>query len=200
MLLVKTGKGLRGIMASGVALSPSHEARHWNSESESTTTRFVQVRFERLADYTKGEILRIHNQEDLGFNPQSSGCRLPEGRASALLARFHAYIAAPTPVAEDIQLQTRAKRASISLSLRYSVFERDAYTCRYCGRSAPEVILHVDHVITQVEWREQFTDLLSPQIVNGVNLQGVNDPLNLRTSCADCNLGKGRRSGTLSLS
>src|ERR1043165_859598 len=65
------------------------------------------------------------------------------------------------------------ERKSISKSLRFEVFKRDLFKCKYCGRAAPEVVLHVDH--------------LNPVIAGGTN-----DILNLLTSCADCNLGKGR--------
>lgn len=58
-----------------------------------------------------------------------------------------------------------------SLRLRFAILERDAFTCRYCGRKAPDVELHVDHVVA---------------IARG----GTNEPENLVTSCADCNLGK----------
>ncbi|MDR2617300.1 MAG: HNH endonuclease [Treponema sp.] len=27
------------------------------------------------------------------------------------------------------------------------MFKRDKFTCQYCGRSAPDVILNVDHII-----------------------------------------------------
>lgn len=59
-----------------------------------------------------------------------------------------------------------------SKTLRYEVMRRDAFTCRYCGRSAPDVKLHVDHVLP-------------------VALGGRDDASNLTTSCADCNQGKG---------
>lgn len=52
------------------------------------------------------------------------------------------------------------------------MFKRDHFTCVYCGRSAPEVVLHVDHVLP-------------------VSEGGTNDIGNLVTACADCNLGKG---------
>lgn len=69
---------------------------------------------------------------------------------------------------------TKKKRAAISKRLRFEVFKRDSFTCQYCGRSAPDVVLHIDHV-------------------NPVASGGEADILNLITSCLDCNLGKGAR-------
>ena len=67
-----------------------------------------------------------------------------------------------------------AKRKAIPQKVRFEVFKRDNFTCQYCGRSAPDVILEVDHI--------------NP-IANG----GDNDITNLITSCKDCNRGKGVR-------
>lgn len=49
--------------------------------------------------------------------------------------------------------------------------ERDNFTCQYCGLKAPNVELHVEHIIP-------------------VSEGGTNDELNLIASCSDCNLGK----------
>lgn len=68
----------------------------------------------------------------------------------------------------------KPKRQSISKKLRFEVFKRDNFTCQYCGRMAPDVVLEVDHI--------------NP-VANG----GKNDILNLITSCHDCNIGKGKR-------
>jgi len=65
-------------------------------------------------------------------------------------------------------------RQSIKKSVRFEVFKRDSFTCQYCGKAAPDVVLHVDHI-------------------KPVSKGGENDLLNLITSCADCNLGKGAR-------
>lgn len=65
-----------------------------------------------------------------------------------------------------------AKRKAISKKVRFEVFKRDSFTCQYCGKAAPDVILHVDHI-------------------DPVSRGGGNDILNLITSCADCNGGKG---------
>lgn len=66
------------------------------------------------------------------------------------------------------------KRKSMSKKLRFEVFKRDKFQCQYCGRIAPDVILEVDHVLPVVEG-------------------GDNSIMNLRTSCFDCNRGKGKR-------
>lgn len=69
-----------------------------------------------------------------------------------------------------------AKRKSISKRERFAVFERDSFTCQYCGRKAPEVHLEIDHI---------------RPVCDG----GTNDISNLITACAECNTGKGGRYG-----
>lgn len=66
------------------------------------------------------------------------------------------------------------KRKAISVKVRFEVFKRDKFTCQYCGKKAPDVILHVDHL-------------------NPVAKGGKNNIQNLITSCVDCNFGKGAR-------
>lgn len=60
---------------------------------------------------------------------------------------------------------------AITKKTRFEVFKRDSFTCQYCGRSAPDVILHVDHI-------------------QPVSKDGGDDILNLITSCVECNQGK----------
>lgn len=60
---------------------------------------------------------------------------------------------------------------TVSKRLRYEILRRDNHTCRYCGRSAPEVRLTVDHVLA-------------------TTLGGTDVPANLVAACADCNSGK----------
>jgi HNH endonuclease len=68
----------------------------------------------------------------------------------------------------------RPAREPISKKLRFEVFKRDSFTCQYCGRKAPDVILQCDHIKPVAEG-------------------GASDILNLLTSCVDCNSGKGAR-------
>lgn len=65
-------------------------------------------------------------------------------------------------------------RMTISSRLRFSILERDGYRCRYCGRSAPQVVLHVDHI--------------HPRSKGGTDAEE-----NLVTACEGCNLGKADR-------
>ena len=39
-----------------------------------------------------------------------------------------------------------AERKPIPKKLRFEVFKRDRFTCQYCGRMSPDVILEVDHI------------------------------------------------------
>lgn len=63
------------------------------------------------------------------------------------------------------------KRKSLSKKIRFEVFKRDKFTCAYCGRKAPDIILEVDHIAP---------------VAKG----GDNNITNLITSCIDCNRGK----------
>lgn len=62
-------------------------------------------------------------------------------------------------------------RPMMPQGLRFDVFRRDNFCCRYCGRSSPSVTLEVDHVVA---------------VSNG----GTDDIGNLVTACTDCNRGK----------
>ena len=62
-------------------------------------------------------------------------------------------------------------RKALSKRMRFEIFKRDGFTCQYCGSKPPRVVLRVDHVLA-------------------VAAGGGNEPINLVTSCFDCNAGK----------
>lgn len=64
-----------------------------------------------------------------------------------------------------------AERENIPKQLRWKIYARDAFTCRYCGRKPPDAVLHIDHV-------------------KAVMRGGTNEETNLVTACQDCNLSK----------
>ena len=170
-----------------------YKNRHWNGKD--TGTLYIQVRFDRLTDYTKGEILLVNDREDFGFVAQKSGCLIKkEEKATNLMERFYAYAAAPI-IAPKLNISpSERNRRHLSVKKRYEILDRDAHTCRGCGRSAPDVVLHVDHTISQHDWKARFGTFLGIQTIEGVEYSGVNDPKNLLTKCQDCNLGKGKKS------
>ena len=61
---------------------------------------------------------------------------------------------------------------AVSKRTRFEIFKRDNFTCQYCGRTPPAVVLEIDHFVAQA---------------NG----GGDEEENLLTSCFDCNRGKG---------
>ncbi|MCH8822098.1 MAG: HNH endonuclease [Planctomycetes bacterium] len=62
-------------------------------------------------------------------------------------------------------------RKSIPKGVRFDVFKRDSFKCQYCGATAPDVLLEIDHI-------------------KPVSKGGTNDITNLITSCQACNTGK----------
>ena len=63
---------------------------------------------------------------------------------------------------------------NLSKSLRFEVLTRDGFRCRYCGATAQDARLHIDHVEPRAKG-------------------GSDDLENLVAACADCNHGKGDR-------
>lgn len=61
---------------------------------------------------------------------------------------------------------------AVGPKLRFDVFKRDDFTCRYCGQKTPKVILECDHIIPRAEG-------------------GTDEIENLVTACWACNRGKG---------
>jgi hypothetical protein len=60
----------------------------------------------------------------------------------------------------------------IAPKVRWAILSRDEYRCVCCGRGAPDVELHIDHI--------------HPRSKGGSDFYG-----NLRTLCSECNIGKG---------
>lgn len=61
---------------------------------------------------------------------------------------------------------------SVSVRTRFEVFKRDRFQCSYCGKTPPDVLLELDHIIPRAAG-------------------GSDDVTNLTTACKDCNRGKG---------
>lgn len=66
----------------------------------------------------------------------------------------------------------KTNKKKMPARLRYKILERDNYTCQRCGDRAPNVKLHVDHLIA-------------------LSRGGMTEERNLMTLCQKCNMGKG---------
>jgi len=62
-------------------------------------------------------------------------------------------------------------RKAVSKTIRFEVFKRDCFKCQYCGATAPDVLLVIDHI---------------KPVAGG----GSNEIANLITACGPCNAGK----------
>lgn len=72
------------------------------------------------------------------------------------------------------QLYVKRTSRNINLTIRFTVLQRDNFSCRACGASPaknPEVELHIDHILPWSRGGETVID-------------------NLQTLCSKCNLGK----------
>jgi hypothetical protein len=63
------------------------------------------------------------------------------------------------------------KRKGLGAKIRFEVFKRDSFKCQYCGASAPEAILEVDHI-------------------HPISKGGSDEMVNYITACKPCNAGK----------
>ena len=72
---------------------------------------------------------------------------------------------------------TLQKKMTLTKKTRFAIFERDNFSCQYCGRTPQDdgVILEADHAISRADG-------------------GTDDTENLVTSCFDCNRGKSKKS------
>jgi hypothetical protein len=74
-------------------------------------------------------------------------------------------------VTNEAERTRKVRRRKIPTQIRFRILARDGSRCLMCGRSPPEVTLHVDHV-------RAFAD------------GGTDDLDNLATLCSTCNIGK----------
>ena len=71
----------------------------------------------------------------------------------------------------EYYLQNKERLNKSKIQTRFKTLMKFNFTCQYCGRKAPEVILHIDHIV--------------PKSKGG---RGTMD--NLTVACFECNMGK----------
>lgn len=81
-----------------------------------------------------------------------------------------------SPACRYTKHNTTKKRIDLPYDLRFGILVRDGFRCVYCGKTAEQKHLRVDHVVS---------------IKDG---GALTDQRNLVTACFECNAGKGERS------
>lgn len=83
----------------------------------------------------------------------------------------------PKKIQQEIIKKNTKDSRNVPLGLRFKVLYRDDFKCVLCGNNppaSPGLVLHVDHI---VPWSKEGKTVID----------------NLRTLCADCNIGRGNR-------
>jgi hypothetical protein len=152
--------------------------------------------FFRLSIVFRKMLSKIIDQEDTNFTNYSSTlqpvnyeCKTNEGN---LFYENVYFMCADGNIAYDFKLETEnirkrfayqlnlklgektnkiKKRNPLDSRLRHECFKRDNYTCKECGATRKEKMLHCDHIIP-------------------VSQGGTDELSNLQTLCDDCNLAK----------
>ena len=88
--LMKVGNMQRGIVASGYATSKSFDELHYDPKkaAEGIMASRIEVEFDKILDYEKGELLQQDKLKDLfpeqHWSPQASGIQIKEEYIKAL--------------------------------------------------------------------------------------------------------------------
>jgi len=77
----------------------------------------------------------------------------------------------PDRAEKYLKYQKEHRTPKLYVRFRFKVFMRDDFTCIYCGRKPPEVVLEIDHI--------------EPKARGGLDKME-----NYATACRDCNRGK----------
>ena len=88
--------------------------------------------------------------------------------------RWEQYYNSPSSIFSKATKTTHGIKEKIPDTLRADVLHRDKFTCQHCGRKAPDVVLHIDHVIPESKGGPATLE-------------------NLQVLCEACNMGKGNR-------
>lgn len=125
-------------------------------------------------------------ENDLVFVPEMFGYYFQEDDPSNLHSRKvitdllefspHPFVESffalhPTLRPQETSGPEKSARESISKAQRWRILQRDRHRCTYCGATAKEATLHIDHILA-------------------VSLGGRSTDENLTVACAPCNLSK----------
>jgi len=201
--IMKLGKGVKGIFASGIIISAPKLLPHWGGKK---LAQRVGIELDVLLDYTKDEILLLSLIKDSisehqHWSPQASGIRIDPAVASNLEGLWQDFVSDrflnnESSFLEQVLLEGYAKQ------LTRTIYERNkearercilkyGYDCAICGFNFKKVYgavgenyTHVHHLIPLSHTKAEY------QV----------DPIkDLRPVCANCHAMLHRRNPPYSL-
>lgn len=131
---------------------------------------------DRATTTCDGSIAFIRNHH--GDKPERINLLIPSGKwtyvyAASVISGHAIAIEWWEPDCPCEPMKRKKERGKMSQTLRFSILERDSFSCVLCGRgNEDQVKLEVDHIIP-------------------ISKGGKTESNNLRTLCKDCNQGKG---------
>lgn len=170
-LLQRKWKSFEAVIAEEEPVADEKSVDHFCPEvSYEIYGYFASFLHEFIDDIDRDAVWKMHerngttNQFDARWN-WIAPCHYTQCREYSI----HATFATGRPS------KTSSRPGEVSPKRRGEVLARDSFTCVYCGRKPPEVILHADHKVS-------------------VKDGGTDDLENLVTACDKCNGGKGSSS------
>ncbi|MBQ8869471.1 MAG: HNH endonuclease [Oscillospiraceae bacterium] len=157
----------------------------WNHALELSGLEYRNRYFEEIELFENLEKVWIkigkqptrRDMDDKNISNISSGAYLRKfGKWSVALKRFVEFVDKTYDISntDERTTFTHKTKRDVNLRLRFLVMQRDNFKCCSCGASPakdPNVILHIDHIISWSKGGETVID-------------------NLQTLCSKCNLGK----------
>lgn len=166
VFLIQVGKGARGLIGSGRALSEPAVAPHWDPALAATgkTSMYVEVEFDVLAD--EPLVLRAELDAppfaEARWSPQNSGIRIPQDAADALEGLW-AERSGATVHPDDLPpgvtyVEGAAKTVTVNAyerdpRARAACLRHHGSTCCVCGMTPEKVygpgfegLIHVHHL------------------------------------------------------
>lgn len=119
--------------------------------------------------------LALKNTAERNLQQFSTACMIKAWNYSQQGQSLRQFKPPSYPPMPTIELPVAYNDTKLSKGIRYSILNRDKFTCQSCGAKASDgAVLEVDHILPRSKG-------------------GSNDPSNLKTLCSKCNGGKSNK-------
>ena len=162
----------------------SKKAQRWKKQGISSVKDYIKIclmckkRFTAIrinSRYCSLKCTKSHFKQKYPDKIKKYHKRYRKKHKKLIAIRQRKYIQSLSPERRrQLNNINRKAKKQRRLNVRFKIFQRNNFTCQYCGRKTPEVILEIDHKYPQSK-----------------SYKGKWKRKNLVTACRDCNRGKG---------